>query len=190
MKAIASVPLKKANINDTYSDCMEIKAGGNNRLFCPSGQKQKYLIKKHFQYPDDPHGGLIFDEAGFPKKGDDSIGVGKQYCGSSPDFIEAVEEHPGLCYFVSVPSDTYFWLTMPITRKKKYKYKCQIREKTVLDSTEKKPSPRLPWRRTLMISSGTAARSPKKQKALLSTSLPRDGLFFQKTAPQIRKFGL
>jgi SRSO17 transposase len=27
-------------------------------------------------------GVLIFDESGFIKKGDDSIGVGKQYCGS------------------------------------------------------------------------------------------------------------
>jgi len=174
----------------------------------------------------DPDGVLIFDETGFQKKGDDSIGVGKQYCGTigkvencqvgvfaayasphgyalldkqlfvpekwfsedyafrrykcelseditfktkpqlavqmfngimeknqipfkwvladsiygnSPDFIESVEAHSGLCYFVSVPSDTYCWLNSPITRKKKYKYKGQIREKMVLDSTEKKP---------------------------------------------------
>ena len=53
MKASAGDPVKKADINDTYSDCMEIKAGGNNRLFCPSGQKQKYLIKKYFQDHDD-----------------------------------------------------------------------------------------------------------------------------------------
>ena len=174
----------------------------------------------------DPDGVLIFDETGFQKKGDDSIGVGKQYCGTigkvencqvgvfaayasphgyalldkqlfipekwfsegyalrrhkcelpeditfktkpqlavqmfngiieknqipfkwvladsiygnSPDFIESVEAHSGLRYFVSVPSDTYCWLNQPITRKKKYKYKGQIREKMVLDSTEKKP---------------------------------------------------
>ena len=30
----------------------------------------------------DPEGILIFDESGFPKKGDDSVGVGRQYCGS------------------------------------------------------------------------------------------------------------
>ncbi len=30
----------------------------------------------------DPHGVLIFDETGFRKKGDDSIGVAKQYCGT------------------------------------------------------------------------------------------------------------
>jgi SRSO17 transposase len=30
----------------------------------------------------DPHGVLIFDETGFVKKGDDSAGVGKQYCGT------------------------------------------------------------------------------------------------------------
>jgi len=174
----------------------------------------------------DPDGVLIFDETGFQKKGDDSIGVGKQYCGTlgkvencqvgvfaayasphgyalldkelfipekwfsedyalrrykcelpedvtfktkpqlavkmlngiieknqvpfqwvladsiygnSPDFIESVEAHSDLRYFVSVPSDTYCWLNSPITRKKKYKYKGQIREKMVLDSTEKKP---------------------------------------------------
>ena len=174
----------------------------------------------------DPNGVLIFDETGFIKKGDDSIGVGKQYCGSigkvencqvgvfaayasphgyamidkrlfipekwftddyaprrkkcdlpeditfmskpqlaihmlkdivegkqipfkwavadsiygnSPDFIQAVEQCPGLHYFVSVPFDTSCWLTTPITRKKKYKYKGQIREKVVLEKTEKKP---------------------------------------------------
>jgi SRSO17 transposase len=173
----------------------------------------------------DPNGVLILDETGFIKKGDDSIGVGKQYCGSigkvensqvgvfaayasphgyamidkrlfipqkwftddyaprrkkcelpeditfvnkpqlaihmlkdivegkqipfkwvvadsiygnSPDFIQAIEECPGLHYFVSVPFDTCCWLTTPITRKKKYKYKGQIREKVVLEKTEKK----------------------------------------------------
>jgi SRSO17 transposase len=30
----------------------------------------------------DPEGILIFDESGFPKKGDDSAGVARQYCGS------------------------------------------------------------------------------------------------------------
>jgi SRSO17 transposase len=30
----------------------------------------------------DPNGALIFDESGFDKKGDDSVGVAKQYCGT------------------------------------------------------------------------------------------------------------
>lgn len=30
----------------------------------------------------DPNGVLIFDEAGFPKKGNDSVGVARQYCGT------------------------------------------------------------------------------------------------------------
>jgi SRSO17 transposase len=174
----------------------------------------------------DPDGVVIFDETGFVKKGDDSIGVSKQYCGgigkvencqvgvfaayasphgyalvdkrlfipekwftdeyslrrqkcrlpedivfmskpqlavqmledlvrerpfpfkwvladsiygNSPEFIEAVERCPDLHYFVSVPSETPCWLTEPITRKKKYKYRGEVREKTVLESTEKKP---------------------------------------------------
>jgi SRSO17 transposase len=173
----------------------------------------------------DPDGVLIFDETGFQKKGDDSIGVGKQYCGTigkvencqvgvfaayasphgyalidkqlfipenwfsedyalrrrkcelpdgitfktkpqlavqmlkdiveqgqipfkwvladsiygnSPDFIETVGDL-SLRYFVSIPSDTYCWLTAPITRKKKYKYRGELLEKIILDSTQKEP---------------------------------------------------
>lgn len=174
----------------------------------------------------DPNGVLIFDETGFIKKGDDSVGVSKQYCGSigkiencqvgvfaayaspqgyalidkrlfipekwfsddyalrrekcelpdditfiskaqlaaqmlkdiyeekqipfkyvvadsfygsNPDFIQAVEQCPGVIYFVAVPSDTRCWLTMPITREKQYRYKGEIRKKTVVEKTEKKP---------------------------------------------------
>jgi SRSO17 transposase len=189
----------------------------------------RILRKYHNMVNDDlgdPNGVLIFDETGFLKKGNDSIGVGRQYCGgigkvdncqvgvfaayaspngyalvdkrlfipekwftdeyslrrmkcrlpeditfmskpqlasqmledmvkekpfpfrwvvadsiygSSPDFINTVEKYPDLRYFVSVPLDTPCWLTAPITRKKKYKYSGKIREKTVLESTEKKP---------------------------------------------------
>ncbi|MDP2647179.1 MAG: IS701 family transposase, partial [Desulfobacterales bacterium] len=31
---------------------------------------------------DSPNGAIIFDESGFLKKGDDSVGVGRQYCGT------------------------------------------------------------------------------------------------------------
>lgn len=190
---------------------------------------EKILHKYHSMVADDlgdHNGAIIFDETGFLKKGNDSIGVGKQYCGgigkvencqvgvfaayasphgyamvdkrlfipekwftdeyslrrkkctlpekitfmskpqlaaqmlkdimqakqfpfrwvvadsiygSSPDFIDTVENCPDLRYFVSVPSDTPCWLIMPITRKKQYKYKGQMREKTVLESTQRKP---------------------------------------------------
>ena len=192
-------------------------------------EDKKILRNYHTMVADDlgdPSGVLIFDETGFVKKGDESIGVSKQYCGgigkvencqvgvfaayasphgyalvdkrlfipekwftdtyslrrmkcnlpedinfmskpqlasqmleemvkekpfpfrwvvadsiygSSPDFIDTVQNCPGLRYFVSVSSDTPCWLTAPITRKKKYKYGGQIRERTVLESTEKKP---------------------------------------------------
>jgi SRSO17 transposase len=34
------------------------------------------------------------------------------YGNNSPDFITTVEDHPGVHYFVSVPSDTPSWLSI------------------------------------------------------------------------------
>lgn len=189
----------------------------------------KILDKYHSLVNEDmgiDDGVLIFDESGFVKKGNDSIGVSRQYCGSigkvensqvgvfaayasphgyalldkrlfipekwflddykirrekcklpenmefrtkpqlavemlnniveeeiipfkyvladslygtSPEFIEAVESLIGITYFVQVPEDTRCWLKRPVTREKKYKYKEEIRSKTVLEKTEKKP---------------------------------------------------
>lgn len=47
--------------------------------------EEKILSKYRNMVGDDmgdENGVLIFDEAGFPKKGDDSVGVGRQYCGT------------------------------------------------------------------------------------------------------------
>jgi SRSO17 transposase len=47
--------------------------------------EEKMLYKYHNLVNEDlghPNGAIIFDECGFPKKGDDSIGVAKQYCGT------------------------------------------------------------------------------------------------------------
>jgi SRSO17 transposase len=41
--------------------------------------KYRYLVNEDLGHPD---GAIVFDESGFQKKGDDSIGVGRQYCGS------------------------------------------------------------------------------------------------------------
>jgi len=42
-------------------------------------RKYRSLINEDFGHPD---GAIIFDESGFVKKGDDSIGVARQYCGT------------------------------------------------------------------------------------------------------------
>jgi SRSO17 transposase len=188
------------------------------------------ILKRHRSMVNedmgDPNGVVLFDESGFLKKGVDSVGVAKQYCGgigrvencqvgvfaayasphgyalvdkrlfipeqwftkdyavrmekykvpddlqfktkpqlaakmlaeiaregilpyryvaadsiygSSSEFIEAVEGCAGVTYFVSIPSDTLCWLREPVTRKKLYRYKGEMRTKVVLEKTEKKP---------------------------------------------------
>jgi SRSO17 transposase len=59
--------------------------------------------------------------------------------GTSPEFIEALASLIGTTYFVQVPEDTRCWLKRPVTREKQYKYKGELRSKTVLEITEKKP---------------------------------------------------
>ena len=59
--------------------------------------------------------------------------------GENPDFINAVESLPGKTYFVSVGSETSFWLRQPATIEKQYKYNGKIRTKKVLVSGEKAP---------------------------------------------------
>lgn len=48
---------------------------------------EKAMLRQYHSLVDedmgDPEGILIFDESGFAKKGDDSVGVARQYCGST-----------------------------------------------------------------------------------------------------------
>ena len=188
------------------------------------------MIHRHHELVNedmgDPNGVIIFDESGFVKKGEDSVGVTRQYCGSlgkvdncqvgvfvayasrygyallnsklfipekwfqagyeekrkkckmpaelefktkpqlaaqmycqlceqellpfkyvaadsiygsSPDFIDAIEERPGTIYFVTTPSDTLCWRERPATETKTYKYKGEKRSKKIVPKTEKTP---------------------------------------------------
>ena len=59
--------------------------------------------------------------------------------GESEDFINAVESHLGMIYFVQVSRKTQIWLREPATRIKHYQYKGQSRSKRVVRETEKDP---------------------------------------------------
>jgi len=174
----------------------------------------------------DPRGVLIFDETGFVKKGPESAGVGRQYCGAlgkvdncqvgvfmayasphgyvlldkrlfvpeawfseayqlrrskcdfpvelafrtkpqlaaemlhtvvqdgqlpfkyvvadtvygnSEDFLEAVEQCPGVIYFVSVPSTTRCWLQHPPVKKRTLKRLDEFRAHHPVPKDEKQP---------------------------------------------------
>ena len=185
--------------------------------------KYRSLVNDDLGSPD---GALIFDESGFLKKGQDSVGVARQYCGTagkvdncqvgvfaayvsehgyamvdkrlfipeqwfsddyrlrrqkcnlpedtvfqtkpqlaaqmlstissekalpfkyvladsiygvSPEFIETVDDLPGITYLVSVPKKTRCWLKRPMTISKQYRWGGKIRTKTVLADTGSKP---------------------------------------------------
>ena len=188
------------------------------------------LLSKYRSFVNDdlgsPDGALIFDESGFLKKGKESVGVARQYCGTagkvdncqvgvfaayvsehgyamvdkrlfipeqwfsdeyrqrrkkcnlpedivfqtkpqlaaemvsainaekvlpfkyvladsiygvSPEFIEAVDDLPGITYLVSVPNKTRCWLKRPMTISKQYQWGGKVRTKTVLADIESKP---------------------------------------------------
>ncbi|MCP4932650.1 MAG: IS701 family transposase [bacterium] len=61
--------------------------------------------------------------------------------GNSLDFIEAAEQCRGKTYFVSLPSDTQFWLQRPETKTKTYRYKGEVRTKRLLKPPKKDPRP-------------------------------------------------
>ncbi len=188
------------------------------------------ILSKYRSFVNDDlgssNGALIFDESGFLKKGQDSIGVARQYCGTagkvdncqvgvfaayvsdsgyslvdkrlfipeqwftdeyhtrrekcnlpedtvfrtkpqlaaemlqalheektlpfkyvlgdsiygiSPEFIETVENLPGITYMVSVPKSTLCWLKRPMTITKQYRWGGKTKSKTVLVGTDSKP---------------------------------------------------
>jgi SRSO17 transposase len=186
-------------------------------------EKYHTLVKEDL---GDGNGVLIFDETGFPKKGEDSAGVARQYCGTlgkvdncqvgvfaayaskygyslvdkrlfipekwfseayagkrskcdlpenlefktkpqlaanmllgiaqadllpfkyvtadtiygnSDDFLHAVEQLPGIVYFVAISAGALCWLQPPRTVTKKYRYKNEVRHKKLVPKSDNKP---------------------------------------------------
>lgn len=186
-------------------------------------RKYHTLVKEDL---GDEHGVLVFDETGFRKKGEDSAGVARQYCGNlgkvdncqvgvfaayasqhgyalvdkrlffsekwfdesyagkrskcelpeslefktkpqlavdmlqeiaqaellpfkyvaadtiygnSDDFLRAVEQLPGVVYFVAVSAGTFCWLQPPRTVTKEYRYNNEVRCKEYVPKSENKP---------------------------------------------------
>jgi SRSO17 transposase len=59
--------------------------------------------------------------------------------GSSPAFLDAIEEKPGTIHFVSIPADTRCWLQSPVMKTKQYTYKGARRTKRVEAATAREP---------------------------------------------------
>lgn len=208
--------------------------GGNvrsmQRMISDAQWDEGFILRRYHRLVSedmgDDDGILIFDETSFVKKGDDSIGVSRQYCGTlgkiencqvgvfaayassqgytlldkrlfipekwfsdpykqrglkcrlpdtvtfktkvelavemfeqlckeevipfryvvadtaygrSIEFIDAIEKHSEVVYFLAVPSDTLCWLKDPATEEKSYTYKGKRRSRTVLSESEKAP---------------------------------------------------
>lgn len=223
-------PLERKSIEPIALAVKEGNVRTLQRFVSDAPWDEDNMIVKYRSFVNDDlgssEGALIFDESGFLKKGEDSIGVARQYCGSigkvdncqvgvyaayvsehgyalvdkrlfipeqwfaeeyfdrrhkcklpgdavfrtkpqlavemlnaiskedvlpfkyvladsiygeSPDFIAAVEALPGKTFFVSVAEDTLCWISRPTTLTKEYRWRGQIRKKTILASPDSKP---------------------------------------------------
>jgi hypothetical protein len=52
---------------------------------------------------------------------------------NSGDFLKAVENIPGVVYFLAIPSDTLFWFHGPVVTEKQFKYEGVIRSRKVVE---------------------------------------------------------
>jgi SRSO17 transposase len=222
-------PLERKSIEPIAFAVKEGNVRTLQRFVSDAPWNEAKMIAKYRSLVNDdlgsPEGAFIFDESGFVKKGKDSIGVARQYCGTigkvdncqvgvfaayvseygyalvdrrlfiaeqwftdeyldrrrkcnlpsdavfrtkpelaaemlnavsqenvlpfkyvladsvygvSPGFISSVEALDKT-YFVSVPKDTLCWLSRPTTITKEYRWRGQIRRKTILSAPGSKP---------------------------------------------------
>lgn len=119
-----------------------------SRLFMPEkwftdeygARRQKCKIPQDLQFKTKPQLAVeLFREVSEEKVIPFRFVVADTIYGSSPEFIETLENVTGVTYFVSRPHDTRCWLKRPVTIKKEYRYKGEVRSKRVVDTREKSP---------------------------------------------------
>jgi len=79
-------PTKRKSIEPIAFAIEGAKVRAMQRFVSDAPWDDEKIIYKHRSFVNEdlghPDGAIIFDETGFVKKGDDSIGVGRQYCGT------------------------------------------------------------------------------------------------------------
>lgn len=119
-----------------------------SRLFMPEkwftdeygARRQKCKIPQDLQFKTKPRLAVeLFREVSEEKVIPFRFVVADTIYGNSPEFIETLENVTGVTYFVSRPHDTLCWLKRPVTIKKEYRYKGEVRSKRVVDTREKSP---------------------------------------------------
>jgi SRSO17 transposase len=79
-------PLERKSIEPIALQVEDGKVRAMQRFVSDVVWDEKAMLSKYHVLVNedmgDPEGILIFDESGFPKKGDDSAGVARQYCGN------------------------------------------------------------------------------------------------------------
>jgi SRSO17 transposase len=119
-----------------------------SRLFVPekwftgeyAGRREKCRFPKDLEFKTKPQLAVeLLEEVVKDGQVPFRFVVADRIYGSSPDFIDAINEHIGVTYFVSMSRDTLCWLKRPLVVKKEYRFKGQVHSKLLLKESGKDP---------------------------------------------------